>query len=612
MATYVFTNINDPSAAVNSTNIAGINDAGQIVGGFLDSSGISYGFVYSNGSYTTLTDPAAGASSGTGTGASGINATAEVVGSYSSGTGAQGYLYDGGTYTNLTNLGSVTLPQAINAGGQIVGYYVVGTTYHGFFYSNGTYTTLDDPHAGSGIVALGTLATGINDAGQIVGVYEDNSFVSHYFLYSGGAFTTLPIVGAVASGLVQTALSYVSDININDNGQIAGNYQDAAQTEHGFLYSNSNGTYITLTDPSAGVGFQFGTVATGINAAGEVAGYYVDSSGAAHGFVYDNGTFTDVSNPSAGVGAGQGTFLTGINATGEVIGNYVDSAGAQHDFLATLTSTVSVTPQSIQNDFLGITRTSLPLDQATTEANAINAGTTTEAHYVNGLLSQVADTTIPVVGVEASMYGAVGSSAVITNLVTNFLPGQLAYAQQVGLDLGVYACLETSLVFAFANETGNTGFANNYGPSNPAMPATAAGDAAFSAAAATAIFGSAQTANTANALLGYVDFLEGFFTANGIVGVQNPTADQIVIAARAGAWGEGIAIALENHLGALPGQVTNFLEDAAQGTAIYSTSLSSQPTAAPFQGAAAAAAVAATVSQVQVMGVTPPSDHIGM
>ena len=166
-------------------------------------------------------------------------------------------------------------------------------------------------------------------------------------------------------------------------------------------------------------------------------------------------------------------------------------------------------------------------------------------------------------------------------------------------------------MFAFANESGSHAFANNFGPSNTAMPATAAGDAAFAAAAATAIFGSAQTSNTANALLGYVNFLEGFFTANGIVGVQNPTADQIVIAARAGAWGEGVAIALENNLGALPGQVTNFLEDAAHGTAIYSASLSSQPTAAPFQGAATAS-VASTASSIQVTGIAAPVDHIVM
>ena len=49
-----------------------------------------------------------------------------------------------------------------------------------------TYTTLDDPSA-----TRGTVATGINGAGQIVGEYFTAGSVSHGFLYSGGAYTTL-------------------------------------------------------------------------------------------------------------------------------------------------------------------------------------------------------------------------------------------------------------------------------------------------------------------------------------------------------------------------------------------------------------------------------------
>jgi hypothetical protein len=271
----------------------------------------------------------------------------------------------------------------------------------------------------------------------------------------------------------------------------------------------------------------------------------------------------------------------------------------------------AVDAQIVQDDYLEITRTDLTLGQGTSVANSINAGTTSETQYVNSLLSQVANTTVAAVAVEGSMYGAVGTSAEVTSLVTQFLPGQLAYAMQIGLDPQVFACLEVGLVFAFGNETGSTVFADNFGPSNAAIPATAAGDAAFAAAATNAIFGSAQTANTEPAILGYVSFLEGFFTTNGIVGVQNPTADQIVLAARAGAWGEGIAIALGNNLGPFAGQTTNFLEDAAQGTAIYSASLASQPTAAPFQGATSESSATAA-SQVQVIGVAAHVDHIVM
>jgi hypothetical protein len=277
---------------------------------------------------------------------------------------------------------------------------------------------------------------------------------------------------------------------------------------------------------------------------------------------------------------------------------------------ATTTASLSlIIAQTIQNDYLGITRTALSLTDATTEANAINAGTTTEFAFMNSLFVQVAHTTMPVVAVEGSMYGAVGSSAVITSLVNNFLPGQIAYANQVGADPELWACSKLALVFAFSNETGSTAFANNFGPSNVAMPATAAGDSAFATAATNAIFGSAQTANTEPAILGYVHYLEGFFATYGIAGVQNPTADQIVIAARAGAWGDGVAIALENTLGPLLAQTIDFIDDAAQGTAIYSASFASQPTPALFQGQPT---TSATVSHVQVTGVAAPIDHIVM
>jgi V8-like Glu-specific endopeptidase len=245
-----------------------------------------------------------------------------------------------------------------------------------------------------------------------------------------------------------------------------------------------------------------------------------------------------------------------------------------------LWSSAQLTAAAIQNDYFAITRAPLPLGQATTEANAINAGTQTETQYVNGLLSQVADTTIPAVAVEASMYGATGTSAEITSLVTNFLPAQVANAIANGYNPEIYACETLGLVFAFGNETGSTAFANNYGPSNPAMPDTTAGDASFAAAAASLIFGSAETSNTVPAIEQWVSNWKAFYTAHGIAvgGVSsNPTAQQIDLAARGAAWGDAIGLALFDNLGPFPGQITNFLEDAAQGTAVYGASLLGQP-----------------------------------
>lgn len=209
----------------------------------------------------------------------------------------------------------------------------------------------------------------------------------------------------------------------------------------------------------------------------------------------------------------------------------------------------------------------------------------TETQYINGLLPQVANTTIPAAAVEASMYGKTGTSAEITSLTINFLPAQVANATHNGLNPLVYACEALGLVFAFGNENGSTAFSNNFGPSNSTMPNTTAGDAAFAAAASSAIFGSTSTANLVNVMGGFVSFWKGFFTANGVPGLSSPSAAQIDLAARGASWGDMVGVGLANNLGPLNGQAINFLDDAVQGTAVYGASLVGQPAHQFFQGA---------------------------
>src|SRR5260221_3487100 len=74
-----------------------------------------------------------------------------------------------------------------------------------------TYATFDDPLNTSGD---GTLASGINDTGQIVGTYADASGV-HGFLLSGGSYTTLH---------APLAPQYTIAPGINGAGQIVGVY----------------------------------------------------------------------------------------------------------------------------------------------------------------------------------------------------------------------------------------------------------------------------------------------------------------------------------------------------------------------------------------------------
>jgi probable HAF family extracellular repeat protein len=132
---------------------------------------------------------------------------------------------------------------------------------------------LDDP------LATGfTVAYGINNAGQIVGEYQN----AHGFLLSGGVYTTfddpLATLGTSAYG-------------INDMGQIVGDYSDAGGVSHGFIRSSS-GTFQTL-DPSGSTD----TFARGINSTGQVVGFYSINGGPFHGFFYSGGTFTTLDDP---------------------------------------------------------------------------------------------------------------------------------------------------------------------------------------------------------------------------------------------------------------------------------------------------------------------------
>jgi probable HAF family extracellular repeat protein/VCBS repeat-containing protein len=254
MATYTYTTLNDPPLAINGT-----------------------GYLWSGGSYIALRDPLGYTFPASYPGA--INATGQIVGSYNDASGDHGFLYSGGTYTTLNDpLATVnTFAAGINNAGQIVGYYQNagggGLVNHGFVYSGGIYTAIDDPSAGSALISpAGTAALGINDAGQIVGRYNDASG-GHGFLYSGGRYITLddPFAGINGNGTFATG--------INDAGQIVGYYYDNLNNEHGFLYSH--GIYTTIDDPH-GAG---GTYVYGINNAGQTAGIYYDNHHNVHNFV---------------------------------------------------------------------------------------------------------------------------------------------------------------------------------------------------------------------------------------------------------------------------------------------------------------------------------------
>ena len=93
-------------------------------------------------------------------------------------SGGIGFTYDGSHFTKFTVPGSTsTFGAGINDAGTLVGYFNDSAGQHGFVDMGGRFTTLDAPGAG-----LGTRAAGINNSGTVVGYFDDINAVAHGFV----------------------------------------------------------------------------------------------------------------------------------------------------------------------------------------------------------------------------------------------------------------------------------------------------------------------------------------------------------------------------------------------------------------------------------------------
>jgi len=257
---YAFTTIDVPG--VFDTEPHGINGAGQIVGTFKDTGGVSHGFLRdAGGAFTTIDIPGA-----TSTAAYGINDTGQIVGTFKDTGGSHGFLRDaGGTYSAIDVPGATgTEAHGINPAGQIVGSFVdTGGVSHGFLRdAGGTYSAIDVPGA------TGTTAFGINSTGQIVGAFVSTAGPYHGFLRdAGGTFTTIDRTGPTST----------EAFGINDTGQIVGASGDNTGEVVGFL-RDAGGTFTIISgSPSQ---------ANGINGASQIVGDGQDpNTGTIHGYL---------------------------------------------------------------------------------------------------------------------------------------------------------------------------------------------------------------------------------------------------------------------------------------------------------------------------------------
>jgi hypothetical protein len=248
-----------------------------------------------------------------------------------------------------------TSPISINASGTITGLYSdAGAVRHGFIRSSsGSFTTFDVTGAGT-TTGRGTIPIGINVGGDVTGFYEDSNGLAHGFIRIASTGTFTAPIDAPSAGNVPSSGGFsfggTIAVGIDTAGDIAGIYADANSVFHGYVRSAS-GT-ITQFDGTGVVaaGLFPGTVPTSMNGAGDVAGFYTDANGVNHAFVrsFATGTITaPLDAPGASTtGMVKGTAPFGINASDEIAGIYADTSGVFHGFVAT-TSGTAATPTFI-------------------------------------------------------------------------------------------------------------------------------------------------------------------------------------------------------------------------------------------------------------------------
>jgi hypothetical protein len=205
-----------------------LNNSGTIVGGYADADGAYHSFLrLKNGELTEFDPPGVTYSS-----ALGINDAGEIAGGYYDGT-SHGYIRAAdGSFTEFEPPNSVwAVAGPINDEGEVEGdFQESDLVYRGFVREpNGSFVVFDAPDAGAGS-GQGTLGfSGINKHGTAVGVYFDADGYPHgYTRTSDGTFAEFDVPGSIAT------YPFGPD-GINDSGVTTGFFIDQYGALHGFM-----------------------------------------------------------------------------------------------------------------------------------------------------------------------------------------------------------------------------------------------------------------------------------------------------------------------------------------------------------------------------------------
>lgn len=308
--------LNDLGATSQPTVPTGVNDAGTVVGAYIDinlSKGVSVSpFLYQNGSIQTF---------------SGIPTNAGAFG--------------------LTNTGQSAATQ-VNQGG--VNFFVASEA---FLVTLGSPATSLAPSKGKGMegAAFGISPSGDWVAGASVTIIASTLVALTGTLWHNGAAQALP---------VSPNYDYLSASGVNDSGVASGvaftydfaGIVDRNASAHAVLISNGAITDLGVLPSDKN------SAALGINNSGTIVGYSTPqtpdvtlffapvletASASSHAFVYTNGTLYDLNRQLVNGSGWQLASATGINDAGQIVGTGVIQQ-QQHAFLLT-----PVTPPAINS-----------------------------------------------------------------------------------------------------------------------------------------------------------------------------------------------------------------------------------------------------------------------
>ncbi|HME26694.1 MAG TPA: PEP-CTERM sorting domain-containing protein [Acetobacteraceae bacterium] len=292
------------------------------------------GAAHAEFAFTNIVDPA----NPTFTQALGINDASTIVG-YGNMTIFNGFelvlppVPANFTRQNVMGADGGTQVVGISGAGTTVGFSITGGVTSGFAQNGGTFTPVKQDAF--------TQLLGINKSGTVAAGYTSTdpagAMGQTAVTVSGGPLFTTPVFTNVPLPMNMNMNSQAT--GVNDAGTIVGFYQYGVDNMGNPLFKSFEDLGGTLTSfqPFASNNSQ----ALGINNLGDIVGDYVDGGGVMHGYLDANNVFTSIDPPGS-----TATTANGINDNGQIVGFYVsgnaDTAGNTIGFLAQVPEPVSL------------------------------------------------------------------------------------------------------------------------------------------------------------------------------------------------------------------------------------------------------------------------------